>query len=137
MDQRYVAIQFLQPKGNAVLVVVDFELGQRPLKLTLTVPEFAEHGLHGPPFVGDGADHLAKGLLATPDLVHPIRQIGSFVVAVLQDSPLFGIDQSFLDGSDCLFGIAIDEVLDRCVEVILRSDRNHGFLSRALDALAQ
>ena len=77
-------IQFVQANGKVVLAVVGLELRERPLELTLPIPEFTKYRLDNPPLFGHFADHLPKRLLAAPDVVEPIPHIDGFAPAQLQ-----------------------------------------------------
>ena len=137
MDQRYVMIQFPQAIGKIVFVVVDLKIRERPLKLTLPILYFTKYRLDNPPLFGHFADRLSKCLLAAPDFVEPILYIDGFALALLQGCPLFGIGERFLKCCDCFLGVAVYEMLDRRVELILRSIRDQSALSEAPEAIAQ
>lgn len=106
--------------GEIVLAVVGLEVVQRTLELVLAVADLGEDGLDCAALVGDFADHLPQRLLAAADLGELIVHVGGFVAALLEQSALLGLAQLVVEGRDRLAGVALDQVLDGDVEVVLQ-----------------
>ncbi|MDO9057846.1 MAG: hypothetical protein Q7U92_02325 [Bradyrhizobium sp.] len=54
-----------------------------------------------------------------------------------QRGPSLGLGERLLDGCNGFLGVAVDEMLDSGIELGLRFVRGQGFLSKALEAIAQ
>lgn len=136
-QRRYVARDLLEPVGEIVLAVVGLEVVQRALELVLAVADFGEDRLDRAALIGDLADHLAQRLLAASDLGELVVHVGGFVAALLEQSALLGFSQLVMQGGDGLAGIALDQVLDGGVEMVLQRMGHDHVLASLPEAVAQ
>ncbi|MBA7480656.1 hypothetical protein ES707_16118 [subsurface metagenome] len=118
-QQRDVARDVLEPVGEVVLAVVGLEVVQGAFELVLAVADLGEDGLDPATLLGDLADHLAQVLLAPADLGELVVHVGGFVAALLQQGTPLGLGQLVVQTRDRLPGIALDQVLDGGIEMVL------------------
>ncbi|MDP3692351.1 hypothetical protein [Bradyrhizobium sp.] len=137
MDHADVMREVLQPVGDVVLAVVGLEIREPPFELTLPVLQLAEDRFGDPSLLGHDADRLPKHLLSAPHLVEPVPHIDGLALAMRQRGPSLGLGERLLDGCNGFLGVAVDEMLDSGIELGLRFVRGQGFLSKALEAIAQ
>jgi len=136
-QRRHVARDVLEPVGEVVRAVFGLEVVQRAFELVLAVADLGEDGLDRAALIGDLADHLAQGLLAAADLGELVVHVGGFVAAPLEQRTLLGLAQLVMEGGDGLPGIALDQVLDGGVEVVLQGMGDDDVLAGLLEAVAQ
>lgn len=119
-QRRHVASDVLQPVGEIVLPVVGLEIEQRAFELVLAVTDLGEDGLDRAALIGDLADHLAHSLLPAADFGELVVHVGGLVAALLEQRALLGLAQLVVQRGHGLPGIALDQVLDCRVEVVLQ-----------------
>lgn len=135
-QRRYFARDLLETVGEIVLAVVGLEVVQRAFELVLAVADLGEDGLDRAALVGDLAHHLAQRLLAAADFRELVVHVAGFVAALLEQSALLSLAQLVLEGGDGLAGVALDQVLDGGVEVVLQGVGDDEVLPGLLEALA-
>ena len=136
-QRRYVAADVLQAIREIVLAVVGFEVEQRAFELVLTVADLGEDGLDRAALVGDLADHLAQPLLAAADLGELVVHVGGLVAALLEQRALLGLAQLVVERGDGLPRVALDQVLDGGIEVILQGVGDDDVFPGLLEAVAE
>ena len=82
------------------------------------------------------ADHLAQPLLAAADFGELVVHVRGLVANLLEQGALLGLAQLVVEGGDGLSGVALDQVLDGGIEVVLQGVGDDDVLAGLLQAVA-